>query len=680
MKNRLLVFAILLTIVSCNKQAKDILRPAEEVVNATAQGMNFINENLKKNIPEYVKGKVLFKLKNNASLNRVIFNGRARAKHILTKAMQRDNDNGIYSIHTPVDVIQTVMWLKNQPDVEWAEPDYIQTTQQVTTTTPDDTHYNNGSQWGSAAIKADQMWASGNFGSKQIMVAVVDEGMYSHADYCVNFWNNPHDPIDGIDNDGNGYIDDRYGWNFRDNTPVLYMGDKHATHVAGIIGAKGGNQMGVIGVASNVTLISIKFLLGSGTTEDAIKGMDYVVDLVQRHGLPIKVMNHSWGGSGFSTALLECLQRTEAVGILNVFAAGNAGTNNDLQPFYPANYNIPNKITVGALGPDFKRAPFSCFGPTTVDVFAPGQTIISTWANDNHTSGYAYAGGTSMAAPFVTGLAAAYWGIHADAGYQQVKAAILGSVTVLPALNGLCTTSGLINASSFTGQTEEHQSPVYECPELVIDPNPPTVPQNFDIYDHGFDPTPGPFFGGYIGIRWDPSTDPEGGTVQYIFWRNGNAEWLLGGTQYAVSVGLDTAGGNRGWVHAIDAWGNPSAFSNSDSCFWNGQTPPPPPPPPPVNYTITVNLDAQQTGFNPLQATLSWNVSTNGNISSIRVERKKNNEQTYTILGSPPVTATSFVDNTLPVSGSGQYKYKVTVTLIQGPSGFSEKQIQIKKK
>jgi hypothetical protein len=569
MKNLTLVLIGAMLVFSCNKE--DAANREVPSSTSKAREIKFYSSN--KSIPNREKGVVLFKLKDNSSLQRVT--GRVSTERIFTKAMERAKDNGFYKVRVQ-DEEKTLQSLKNNPDVEWASFNYTETTQG----TPDDPYWNDGSLWGMANINMPTVWQSGNFGNKQVVVGVIDEGIFSHDDLCENIWTNPYELDNGIDDDGNGYIDDFHGWDWFNNDNEVYPGATHGTHVAGTIGARGGNQRGVIGVNSNVTLISCKFLENYGYDENAVKAIDYLIDLKQRHGINIKVTSNSWGGGGYNQGLKDAIVRAKNADILFVAAAGNHNGNNDLEPNFPCGYDVDNIISVGASDWSNNKASFSCFGATTVDIFAPGTGVISTVPTDQHTSGYAYFSGTSMATPHVSGVAALYAGINPEASYLQIKNAILNAATKLPQLKGLCLGNevggNFLNAASFTGHTEENQAPFYPCPEITPDANPPSIPQNLDVYDVGFDPRPGPFYGGYFGVRWDRSIDPEGSAVGYVVYFNDVPTWYVAGNNYVFAGFLDTTQDITVRIYAVDSWGNVSGFSNSDVASW-GSAPPPPP-------------------------------------------------------------------------------------------------------
>lgn len=358
------------------------------------------------------------------------------------------------------DVSTTIDNLRSNGDIEYAEPNWIYQHQVVS----NDTRYTNGTLWGmyGAATplftnqfgsNAAAAWNANKTGSSTVYVGIIDEGvMFNHADLSANFWLNPYDPVDGIDNDGNGFKDDSRGWDFAGNNNTVYdgTGDDHGTHVAGTIGGRGGNGTGVAGVCWNVKMISAKFLGATGgTTANAVKAIDYITDLKIRHGLNIVATNNSWGGGGFSQALSDAINRANNAGILFIAAAGNNGSNNDTTANYPSNYNLPNVIAVGALTSAGARASFSNYGATQVDLFAPGDGIWSTVPGSRNSSSYASYSGTSMATPHVTGAAALYKSINPSATASQVKAALLGQTTPTSSVSSLCVTGGRLNVGGF---------------------------------------------------------------------------------------------------------------------------------------------------------------------------------------------------------------------------------------
>jgi thermitase len=235
-------------------------------------------------------------------------------------------------------------------------------------------------------------------GSSDIKIAVIDTGVdYNHVDLKNNIMINEGEiPGNGIDDDGNGYVDDVYGYNFASNNNNPMDGHGHGTHCAGVIGAEH-NNIGIAGVMANVKILPIKFLSdsGSGTLEGALKSVDYAITR------GVHIMSNSWGGGARSEALLELIQKAEDAGIIFIAAAGNSRSDNDKKPTYPANYEVDSLVSVGAIDGKGKRASFSNYGAETVHVFAPGVNTYSTVQGNK----YKNMSGTSMACPHVAGVA-----------------------------------------------------------------------------------------------------------------------------------------------------------------------------------------------------------------------------------------------------------------------------------
>ncbi len=298
-----------------------------------------------------------------------------------------------------------------------------------------------------ADIDAAEAW-NVTTGSRAVVVAVIDTGIdYRHSDLSANMWRNPGEIAgDGIDNDGNGFVDDVYGWDFANNDADPFDDEGHGTHVAGTIGAVGNNGTGVAGVNWQVSLMALKFLGadGSGTTSAAVAALNYATMMRQTHGVNVVATNNSWGGGGASTALTNAIVAGGNAGILAVAAAGNESANNDTTPSFPANVNSTAVISVAASDASNRLASFSNYGATTVDVAAPGVGIYSTTPNNS----YASYSGTSMAAPHVAGLVALMAAANPQATASQIRSAILSSAVPVASLAGKVATGGLINAAA----------------------------------------------------------------------------------------------------------------------------------------------------------------------------------------------------------------------------------------
>lgn len=394
---------------------------------------------------------------------------RLGAEHLETVVSERQREDGggnldLLRIPPGRGIAEAVRGLESDPAVEFAEPNWIYHHD----ATADDPYYTSGSLWGmygdgssptnQYGSQAGEAWGSGHTNCGDVYAGVIDEGfMYAHEDLAANAWTNPFDPVDGLDNDGNGYKDDVRGWDFdrKDNSTYDGTQDDHGTHVAGTIGATGGNSKGVAGVCWSVKLISAKFLgRAGGTTANAIKAIDYLTDLKTRHGINIAATNNSWGGGGFSQGLYDAIERANTVDILFIAAAGNGGSdgvgdNNDTTPHYPSSYGNSNIIAVAAITSSGAISSFSNYGFTSVDLGAPGSGIYSTLPGKNNSSKYGSYSGTSMATPHVTGAAALYAAGHPLESAAQIKTALLAKAVATPSLAGKCVTGGRLDASGF---------------------------------------------------------------------------------------------------------------------------------------------------------------------------------------------------------------------------------------
>jgi subtilisin family serine protease len=338
--------------------------------------------------------------------------------------------------------------LTRQRAVQFVEPNYVVRATRL----PNDHSF--GEEWGlrnvgqyggkpGADVHATEAWDVST--GTAAIVAVIDTGVaYEHADLAPNIWGNPADPKNGVDDDGNGFVDDLHGADFfnEDGNPNDDAG--HGTHVAGIIGAKGNNTLGVTGVNWDAKLIALKFLNadGEGNTADAANAIDYALD----HGA--RVINASWGGPAFSMALFQAVKRAGEKGALVVAAAGNDGQNADASPDFPAAFELPNVISVAASDRSDKLLDFSNYGAHSVDLAAPGDDIYSTVPGS---AGYESFSGTSMATPFVSGAAALYLSRAPQSTPDQVKSALLQTVDQGPALAGKVASGGRLNIARALG-------------------------------------------------------------------------------------------------------------------------------------------------------------------------------------------------------------------------------------
>lgn len=310
----------------------------------------------------------------------------------------------------------------------------------------------NGHPGGKDGVDIDALgaWKHGS-GSSDVVVAVIDSGIdLKHEDIAENLWvNEGETPGNGIDDDGNGVVDDVHGYNAIANSgdPDDDLG--HGTHVAGIIGAIGDNNRGVTGVNWSTRLMALRFLgaTGGGQTSDAIACIDYIVKMNER-GANVRVVNCSWGSTQRSDALEEAMNRAIKSGVLFVCAAGNDGMDTDATPHYPSSYPNMGILSVAALSPNESLAPFSNYGELSVDIAAPGVDILSTLPD----GAYGFASGTSMASPFVAGMAALVASSNPKMPLELIRARVLDGRQPVPGFDSRLMTGGrLSGGGAFAG-------------------------------------------------------------------------------------------------------------------------------------------------------------------------------------------------------------------------------------
>ena len=360
---------------------------------------------------------------------------------------------GLYSMSLPTgtDPVAAVAALKNAPGVRYAELDWEIEREAI----PNDPRF--FEQWGHLNFGQSIQGVAGNLdndidssnawdtssGSGTIVVAINDDGVdYTHPDLAANIWSNPGEiGGNGIDDDANGFIDDVRGWDFGmgDNNPAPDGTDFHGTHVAGIVGAVGNNGIGVAGVNWNVKLMPIKIFGPTTLTafvSSAINGLKYAVD----NGAFVSNHSYNHGSGGSIQAFSDMIDYAKARGHIFVSSAGNSGENNDVVDHFPSDYPQDNVVAVAATDNRDQLASFSNFGLTTVDLGAPGVSILSTVPG-----GYTYLDGTSMASPQVAGAIALLKGIAPSLTYQQILTAVYQGVDPVLGLSGKTVTGGRLN-------------------------------------------------------------------------------------------------------------------------------------------------------------------------------------------------------------------------------------------
>lgn len=394
---------------------------------------------------------ILVKYKNNEKslAGKKELKTKLKLNKLDTKVKLRRSNVEVLQVGDNDDVNQTITELKKDPNVLFAQPDYKLN---ISSTSLDDrfdelwglsnTGQQIGYQIGEAGvdIKAKDAWKVTQ-GQSSTLVGVLDTGIdISHPDLSSHIYVNPGEiPDNGIDDDGDGYVDDVHGWDFANHDATVYDSvseDKHGTHVSGII-AK---------TAPKVTLLPLKFINGtSGYTSDAIEAIEYAKQM------GVKIINASFGSTEANPALQEEMKDS---GILFVCAAGNNGQDLAKAPVYPAAYPLANVLSVGAIDNQGKWSAASNFG-TAVDFAAPGVGILSTLPDGE----YGYLSGTSMSAAMTTGTATLVQSQFADLAIEQIAQRLKSSTTYLQALEGKTANGGLLNAAKALKGTETKIDP-----------------------------------------------------------------------------------------------------------------------------------------------------------------------------------------------------------------------------
>lgn len=343
--------------------------------------------------------------------------------------------------------------MSNAPGIEFVEPNYIYERQ----LTPNDSQF--GQLWGlnntgqtvggqtgiaGADISAVSAWDVST-GSNSIVVGVIDTGVdYNHPDLAANIWSAPAAFTVTVGGQTINCPAGSHGFNAVTNSCTPLDDNNHGTHCSGTIGARGNNSSGVVGVNWTTSIMGLKFLTasGSGNTADAIECIQFAIQAKQRFGAGanVRILSNSWGGGGFSQALLDAINAANSNDMLFVAAAGNSNSNNDVTNNFPSNYNAPNVLAVAATDNRDNKSSFSSFGATTVDLGAPGTAIVSTVRN----GGFATFSGTSMATPHVSGAAALVLS-RCALSTANLKANLMNNVDQINSLAGRTVTGGRLN-------------------------------------------------------------------------------------------------------------------------------------------------------------------------------------------------------------------------------------------
>jgi subtilisin family serine protease len=433
-----------------------IKNEASDIISVFIMPEIFLRYNMKNMDPNFNQegtkyaNHILVKFKDEATKESVKkhVHSKFSLKMMDLKRSLRFSGAELLELHEEDNFEKVVDELHNHPEVLYAQADH-----HLYACSNDDLIYNEN-QWGirnsgqqdkfentgvsGIDINAVNAWKISR--GTDTIVAVIDTGVdIQHADLKDNIYHNTSEKLtNNIDNDGNNYIDDVTGWDFANKDNTVYDSvkeDKHGTEVAGIIAGEGINS-GVIGVAPMSRIIPLKFMShNSGTTSCAIEAIEYA------KAKGVKIVNCSWGDYKKNPALKHHIENS---GMLFICAAGNDGIDISKKPFYPACYDLPNIISVAAINNRGELWPMSNYG-SNVHLAAPGSSILSTIPSKDENS-YDFDSGTSLATPYVTGVAALISSKYSNLKPEEIKNLILKNVTKLNSLEGKVSTGGIVDA------------------------------------------------------------------------------------------------------------------------------------------------------------------------------------------------------------------------------------------
>lgn len=399
----------------------------------------------------------------------------------IQKPFLSDPQTSLFELDPNTNIQEAIEEIRKNPEVEYVEQDEVISAH----SRPNDSHFSE--QWAlesnNSNIGAEKAWDVIT-NSTAILIAIVDSGCnYSHEDLKDNIWRNPSEtPNNRVDDDRNGYVDDYNGYDFQNNDADPLDDFEHGSLVSGIIAASGNNDIGISGISWNSKIMCLKVLdsVGNSTISKAVEAIDFAIF----HGA--KVINMSWGyvpSASPSRTLEEAILRAQAAGVLVVASAGNGtqgfGYNNDENinlANYPSSYPQDNIIAVAATDPSDRLTAFSNYGARTVDLGAPGISILST----HPTRGYSFFTGTSAAAPHVSGTVALVWALNPNLHYSEIKRLVIETGDAMPTLSGKSLSGTRLNISNAINASPAAGGHLLESPSPLSDGNGNSISTNDD--------------------------------------------------------------------------------------------------------------------------------------------------------------------------------------------------------
>lgn len=526
-----------------------------------------------------------------------------------------------------------VSFFSQLPEVAYAEPNYIVST----TAIPNDPSF--ASLWGlhntttpAADISAVPAWDV-TIGSTSTITGIIDTGIdYNHPDLAANMWRAPAAFSVTFGTTTINCEAGTYGFNAINNTCDPLDDNNHGTHVAGTIGAAGNNGVGVVGVNWTTRMMGLKFLgaSGSGSTANAIKSIEFAIQARAAFGAAanVRILSNSWGGGGFSQALLDAINKANTNDMLFAAAAGNSNVNTDTTPHYPSSYNAPNVVSVASTTNTDARSSFSNYGAISVDLGAPGSSILSTVRN----GGYSSFSGTSMATPHVAGAGALVLSV-CSMNTAALKTVILSTVDPIASMAGITVTGGRLNVDRAVRTCAGEPDP---------DPTAPPAPANLQASGGN----------GQVALTWSASSGATSYSVRRRMPPDLNVTEIASGLTTTSYTDTTVTNGTT-YEYTVTAWANGLESGPSNAATAT--------PAAPAIPAAPTGVKARVNG--KTQITVSWIASSGATSYTVKRSLTSGGTDTQVFSG---ITGTSFANTGL--TSKTTYYYVVSATNAAGES------------